>query len=119
MSLESLKTIDGIDAEQGLVNCMDDEGLYLSIVGMYVDQISEYLPLFAEHYDNEQWEEYGKLAHSVKGASASVGATSIQEVSAELEAAAKQQNIAVIQEKHSSYIELLTDTLSKLQASVL
>lgn len=115
MSVESLKAIEGINVEQGLVNCMDDEGLYLSIIGMYVEQINEYLPILTTHYDNKAWDEYGKLAHSVKGASASVGTFVVQELSAELEQAGKQDDANVITSKHDQYVNLLNSTLEQLQ----
>ena len=118
MSLENLKSIEGLDVAQGLVNCMDDEGLYLSIISMYIEQLNEYLPKLVEHYESANWEEYGKLAHSIKGASASVGTHVIQALSADLEGAAKQQNFAPIINKHQEYYDLLVTTIDQLQQSL-
>ena len=115
MSIESLKQIEGINVTQGLTNCMEDEELYLSIAGMYVEQINEYLPQLTELYNSQNWEQYGHIAHSIKGASASVGTEVVQEKSAELEQAAKQQNYDPIINGHQDYISLLTTTLDQIQ----
>mgnify|MGYP000483126810 CR=1 FL=1 len=117
MSLESLRSIDGLDVDQGLINCMDDEGLFLSVVGMYVEQIKEYLPALIEHFQTSNFDEYGKLAHSIKGASASVGVHNVQTQSQVLEQAAKQGDFAPIQEQHESYYTLLTSTIEQLEAA--
>ena len=115
MSIESLKEIDGLNVEQGIVNCMDDEGLYLSIASMYIEQINEYLPKLKELFAAQDWSEYGHIAHSIKGASASVGTEAIQAKSSELEQAAKDQNYDPIIAQHESYLELLSSTLEKIQ----
>jgi len=118
MSLETLRQLEGIDVDQGLINCMDDEGLFLSVVGMYVEQIKEYLPSLIEHFNNSNFEEYGKLAHSIKGASASVGTHIVQAQSQELEQAAKQNNFEPIKTQHESYYALLEKTINELQQSI-
>lgn len=118
MSLDALRQLTGLDVDQGLINCMDDEGLFLSVVGMYIDQIKEYLPALTEHFDNKNFDEYGKLAHSIKGASASVGTHVIQGLSLDLEQAAKQQDGALIEAKHQEYYQLLVQTIDDLSASI-
>lgn len=118
MSIEALRQLEGLDVDQGLVNCMDDEGLFLSVVSMYIDQIKEYLSPLTEHFQTENFEEYGKLAHSIKGASASVGAHIVQAHSLELEQAAKLQDFAPIKAQHSAYFALLEQTVSELEQAV-
>lgn len=118
MSLEALRQLDGLDVDQGLVNCMDDEGLFLSVVGMYIEQIKEYLPALIEHHGSDNFDEYGKLAHSIKGASASVGAHQVQEQSLELEQAGKNGDGATIQAKHQAFYELLETTIAQLEQSI-
>lgn len=118
MSIEALRQLEGLDVDQGLVNCMDDEGLFLSVVGMYIDQIKEYLSPLNEHYQSENFEEYGKLAHSIKGASASVGAHVVQAQSLELEQAARLENFAPIKAQHNTYFALLEQTVSELEQAV-
>ena len=116
MSLEKLRQQEGLDVDQGLVNCMDDEGLFLSVVGMYIDQIKEYLPSLIEHFESGNIDEYGKLAHSIKGASASVGAHLIQDASLVLEQAAKQNDTAPIQQQHANYYALLEKTITEMES---
>lgn len=118
MSLEALRQLKELDVDQGLINCMDDEGLFLSVVGMYIEQIKEYLPALIEHHRGNNPEEYGKLAHSIKGASASVGAHQIQAYSLELEQAGKNADSTTIQAKHQAFYELLETTITKLEQSI-
>ena len=115
MSIESLKQIAGINVAQGLTNCMDDEELYMSIAAMYVEQVNEYLPQLAENHTNQNWTEYGHIAHSIKGASASVGTEIVQAKSADLEHAAKQEDFDLIKNEHENYIALLNSTLEQIQ----
>lgn len=118
MSLEALRQLEGLDVDQGLVNCMDDEGLFLSVVGMYIEQIKEYLPSLVEHHSTNNVDEYGKLAHSIKGASASVGAHQVQAQSLVLEQAAKNNEAEIIQTKHHEYYALLEQTINQLEQSI-
>ena len=118
MSLEQLRQLEGLDVDQGLVNCMDDEGLFLSVIGMYIDQIKEYLPALIQHFEGNNFDEYGKLAHSIKGASASVGAHVVQDHSLVLEQAAKEGDHAIILEQHNTYFALLQSTIADLEQSM-
>lgn len=115
MSIEALRQLEGLDVEQGLVNCMDDEGLFLSVVGMYVEQVKEYLPLLNDYFLSENFEEYGKIAHSIKGASASVGAHLVQDQSFNMEQAARKQDFEPIRTHHSNYFTLLEQTIANLE----
>ena len=118
MSIEALASISGIDTKQGLTNCMDDEDLYMSIIGMYMEQLVENLPQLAQAYSEQNWIEIGKLAHSIKGASASIGAFEIQAISAVIEKAAKHDEVSVITDNFESFVSLLNTTSSTLKQSL-
>jgi len=118
MSLEALAKISGIDTKQGLTNCMDDEDLYKSIVGMFVDQLIENIPQLTQEYDAQNWIEIGKIAHSIKGASASVGAFDIQQSAAEIERAVKQDETSVITDNFQSFISLISSTSAALKQNL-
>lgn len=118
MSLQALRQLEGLDVDQGLVNCMDDEGLFLSVIGMYIEQIKEYLPSLISHFESKNFDEYGKLAHSIKGASASVGAHLIQQSSLQLEQAARENDHAIIEAQHQDYYQMLEHTISALEQSM-
>jgi HPt (histidine-containing phosphotransfer) domain-containing protein len=118
MTIEALKQVDGLNVEQGIKNCMDDESLFITIIGMYIDQILEYLPQIEQFNANQEWEEYGKIAHSIKGASASAGLEKVQEMSKLLEQSAKEGNFEVLSDNHATYMALLDSTLDKLKAAL-
>lgn len=118
VSLANLQQIDGINASQGLTNCMDDEELYLSIITMYVEQVEEYLPQLIKAVSDNNLTDYGNLAHSIKGASASVGAETVQQLAAQLEQAGKQQNTSEIEQHHEQFMALLNSTCQNIKGAL-
>ena len=118
MSLDSLKDLSGFDFKQGFSTCMNDESLYLSIVQMYIVQLEEDLPKLQTAFDDQQWIEVGKVCHGIKGASASVGATDMQEASANLELAGKNEDGQSIKDNFPVYIEMLKSTASAIQQAL-
>lgn len=115
MSVASLAKLDGLDVTQGLRNCMDDESLYLSIVEMFITQLKQNLGELQQQFESNEWIGYGKTCHSIKGASASVGATAIQSFSSELEAAGKLEDDETITTQHINFIELLKKTIEDIE----
>lgn len=118
VAIDGISQIDGFDTALGIKNCMDDEALYLSIVGMFVTQLKQNIIDLQAQYDNSDWVTYGKTCHSIKGASASVGAVKIQQESSVLEAAGKNMDDSTIANLHSNYIQLLSTTSDSLEASI-
>ena len=118
MSLESIRQIDGLNVEQGLKNCMDDEDLYRSVLEMYITQLQGNLPELDELFQAQDWAAYGRTCHAIKGASASVGAANVMSFSATLEAAGREDNDAIIRQQHGAYSEQLQSTIDELTASL-
>ena len=117
MALDRIRQLHGLDVEQGLKNCMDDESLYLSIIEMYINQLQENLPELEELFNTSDWAAYGRTCHAIKGASASVGACQIQEFSARMEAAGKSSDAHLLTEQHASFTQLLQSTVGNLTAA--
>jgi len=118
MSIAALAGISGIDTTQGLTNCMDDEDLYTSVVGMFVDQLIDNVTQLNLAYEDQDWDNIGKIAHSIKGAAASVGAFEIQQSSATIEHASKQNDIDVITDNFASFITLISTTSAALKQNL-
>lgn len=118
MSMTSLAAISSIDIKQGMANCMEDEELYISIMQMYVNQLVENLPQLSQANSDQNWQDLGRLAHSIKGASASVGAIEVQSLAATLEKAAKQDEVATITDNIDNFIALVEDTKNKIQQAL-
>lgn len=116
MSIEALKQVDGLDVVTGIQNCMDDEDLFLSILGMYVEQLKEDSVKLAEAFAEENWILYGRICHGIKGASASVGAIDIQQQSQQLELAGKNEDNTEITAKHSNYLTKINDAIANMSA---
>jgi len=117
MALDYFRQISGLDVDQGLKNCMDDEDLYVSILEMYVTQLNDNLPELEGLFGNQDWETYGKTCHAIKGASASVGAVDIQGSAASLEAAGKNMDGSAIEQGHASFCQQLQNAVSALSAA--
>lgn len=118
MAIEKLKAVSGLDVEQGVRNCMDDNDLYISILEMYVTQLKDNIPQLQSQMAASNAGDYGKTCHSIKGASASVGAVAIQSASAELEAAGKNEDQGAIQAAHDGFIQLLESTVADLSSAM-
>ncbi|MDO6721155.1 Hpt domain-containing protein [Psychrosphaera sp. 1_MG-2023] len=116
MAIDGISQIDGFDTGLGIKNCMDDESLYLSIVGMYVTQLKQNVIDLQAQFDLSDWESYGKTCHSIKGASASVGAVKIQQESSVLEAAGKNSDELTISDLHNEFLQLLSTTYEALES---
>lgn len=116
MAFEALAQIEGLDVQTGKNNCMDDEALYVSVIGMYKEQLEQDLPKLKELFDAKDWINFGRACHGIKGASASVGAVDIQQSSAELEQAGKTEDGATIEANINAYLEQLQAMVTALSA---
>lgn len=118
MSIEALASINGMDTKQGLSNCMDDEDLYTSIIGMFVEQLIENISQLSQFYEEQNWIEIGRVAHAIKGAAASVGAFELQKSAAVIEHAAKDDAISVITDNFPAFVSLLSTMSEKLKQNL-
>ena len=117
MVIENIRRLDGLDVDLGLKNCMEDEDLYLSILDMYVAQLKDNIPELEGLRNNQEWTTYGKTCHSIKGASASVGAVKIQTLSASLEAAGKDEDAGTIEQSHVDFCDVLQSTIDSISTA--
>lgn len=103
-----------LDTSTGLSYCDNDEELYLEIIKTYFENSK--LDALIKYFDDEDWNNYHILIHSLKSTSLSIGATSLSEQAKALEFAAKDNNISYIKENHIKCIEkykTLLENISK------
>ena len=118
MTIDALQTIEGLDTKTGLTNCMDDEQLFNDVLAMFIVQLEQDIPVIRQLFNLGDWIGFGKACHSIKGAAASVGAFKVQEQSAILEKAGKEQDETTIKSIYDNYILLLETTKSAIKESL-
>ncbi len=102
-----------LDTETGLSYAADDEELYTEIVQSYAyDSQEEELK---EAYEGKDWKNFAVIWHGIKSTSLTIGATELSAKAKEMEFAGKEENVALIMEKHETYYKEYIDLLAKLR----
>ena len=94
----------GIDIEEGLACCADDEEFYEEMLGEYVSEYRSGLEELNRFYEEKDWKNYGIRAHIVKSTSRMIGARSFSETAREMESAVRDGNQEQIIARHSDFI---------------
>ncbi|MDH5545779.1 MAG: response regulator [Gammaproteobacteria bacterium] len=74
---QTLETIEGIDTSEGLARCEGNVDLYKRLLKRYYERIRRFEGELSKALDKGDVNETMHLAHSLKGASANVGATQV------------------------------------------
>ena len=96
--------IEGLDIVNGLNRFEDNSELYIKVLRSYVVSIRSLLG-FVQNIDTENLEDYQRAAHSIKGTSLDISAEAIGKKAAELEEAAKQENLDFIKQENEMFLE--------------
>lgn len=111
---ERLERLEGIDIDTGIKNCAGKKDTYIELLRTYSGSNLAYL--LDEFYEKEDLENYAITAHSIKGASLSVGATDIADMAYSLERAAKRGDINYVWDHHEEMTAEYKKILSMLKA---
>ena len=90
----------GIDTETGLRYCQGDAALYQIMLREFVQSADEKQSGLQVYYDAGDWKNYGVLTHSLKSSARMIGASSLSEAAAALEAAADREDADTIHARH-------------------
>ena len=101
---------EGIDVAQGLGYCMQDEGLYRSLLSEFTSGAAEKADRMERCFASGDWENYRILVHSLKSVSATIGASRLSEAAAAAEAAAASNDVPELRRGHSSLCSLYLRT---------
>ena len=97
--------IVGIDVEEGLAYCADDEEFYAEMLDEYVHESRVKLEELTAAFESCDWDRYRISAHSLKSTSRLIGAKGISGKAYELEIAAKTGDASAVEALHSEFTD--------------
>ena len=90
----------GIATSTGLSFCQNDESFYRSILSEFAKGKEEKAARLQKNLDDENWHDYAIDVHSLKSTARTIGAESLAERAARIEAAANSGDADTIFEEH-------------------
>ena len=113
--MKQLQELEGLDTQTGLTYCMNVESFYLDMLKEYLK--GDKAPKLNQFFEEQDWENYQVLVHSLKSTSLSIGAVMVSEKAKALEMAAKSGDTDYIRLHHHAVMEeyiLLMDRLREI-----
>ena len=104
---EALKQLDqqGFQTQEGLAYCAADEEFYREMLMDYANGAEDRRRELEEAFAAKDWKTYGIKVHALKSVAKTVGDAETFEQAKALEAAAKSEDAAFVQENHSKLME--------------
>ena len=98
-----LASIDGLDVVRGVRPCGGMIDVYVRVLGLFVDLYGRGMPQLDDALDAGDVEQMAAAAHSLRGASSSIGAVRIEELAGKVESLGKSG--AALEEVTAAAIE--------------
>ena len=99
-----LKIIPQLDLSQGVNNCGDHED-YLDALYIFYSSVDEKADELESFLEYEDWTMYALRVHSLKSMARLIGAKKLGKTAAMLEAAAREENHALIRRETSDFLK--------------
>jgi signal transduction histidine kinase/DNA-binding NarL/FixJ family response regulator/HPt (histidine-containing phosphotransfer) domain-containing protein len=116
-TVESLSSIKGVDASVGLLRVGGSEATYRSLLGVFVHDAKQRLVLLEKPtFDNLQ--AFTTHVHALKSALANIGALTLSESSALLEAAGYRGDISFISEHLDNFHIELSSLIAQIEKAI-
>ena len=113
MKLELLKEL-GLDTEEGLACCADDEEFYEEMLREYVTESEARAETLAAHFTARDWDGYRVAVHAAKSTSRMIGALELSLKARELERAASEKEEAILLSGHEGFLQELREFTAAL-----
>lgn len=94
----------GIDLEQALAYCGDEEG-FREIIAIFHAEGEKRRSNLSHYFKEQDWKNYVICVHALKGNAKGIGAGELSEMARELEMAGKENRIEYILEHHEAMME--------------
>ena len=107
---------EGIDIESGIMNCGGEEDFYKEVIGAFEEEDNRGGLINA--YNNEDWNMYSILVHSLKGTLRLLGATKVGDVAETLQFAAENSEANTIKELHEGFVADMDGAIAKIKQAV-
>ena len=107
----------GLDMEEALRYCADDEEFYMTLLAQFVSETAEKEEKMQAFLADNDLKNYEIVVHALKNALKLIGSDTLSERAKELEFAAKDQDAAWIEAHHDALMadcRLLTDRLKPI-----
>ena len=96
----------GVNITAGLKYCQGDSGLYRTVLAEFAADAPERMERLEGSFAAGSWKDYALLAHSLKSTSGTIGALSLSESAAAMEAAAKAEDMPSLDHGHAPLLAL-------------
>lgn len=107
----------GVDLEQALAYCGDEEG-FREIIAIFHAEGKNRRKNLEHYYEEQDWKNYVICVHALKGNAKGIGASELSEMARELEMAGKENRIDFLHEHHEAMMENHDRLLSALDGNV-
>jgi len=114
----SLPDIPGVDTAKGIAMTGGKLTTYLKVLSLFCKDVEERLPQLQKPPEEDTLPAFVTHVHSLKSASASIGAQEVSSIAAGLEAVGKAGDMAFIRESLPDFVEQLTELVKKIRASM-
>jgi response regulator RpfG family c-di-GMP phosphodiesterase/signal transduction histidine kinase len=118
LPLRTLNPIPGVDMAKGITMTGGKEGFYRRVLELYIKDALERLPRLQTVPEKDALKTFITQVHSLKSASASIGAAELSAEAAALEAAGKSENLAYIKDNLSGFTKHLTELVENIRAAL-
>ena len=112
--LERLKDA-GLDVQEGMTYCGNDEDFYLEVIRDYANGCGERKEELDGFLAEENWKQYAIKIHSLKSVSKTIGAMELFEGAKALEEASKREDGAFVKENHEKLMQRFEEMSSRLK----
>ncbi len=107
------RLIPELDVESGVNYCVGDTGLYREKLAEYAAK--NRLVEIEKYYGADDWDNYRIQMMALNSSSLTIGHNGLSEAAKEMEAAAKEGDIACIKARHEAVVGVYRDLINKLE----
>lgn len=107
-----------VDREIGIKNCSGMVDLYEEILGDFVRKCNDYKKEIKEYYQAERWQDYARIAHTLKSNSLTIGIIEFGELAKEHEFKAKEVDTGYIRVNYESFVKGIDKAIESVQKEI-
>jgi CheY-like chemotaxis protein len=107
----------GVDTAVGIANCTGED-FYRTILAEYLNSSPGKTAGLNEALENENYNNYGVIIHSLKSTSATIGAADLSRLAQKLEKASNERDISYIRNEHDAFMDKYNQLLDVIRELV-